>query len=194
MKTNIGIALRLLLVMTVLTGILYPVALTMFAQSVFPDKSNGSLLEYNHKLVGSRLIGQKFENDRYFWSRPSAIDYQPLPSGGSNLGMTSLKLKELYETRKKLFIQKNKINSSIEIPAEMLYSSASGIDPHISVKAAELQIYRITQARHLKATEIQQLSLMLKHFIEKRQLYLLGEPRINVLVVNIELDKIFNKD
>jgi K+-transporting ATPase ATPase C chain len=194
MKTNAGIALRLLLVMVVLTGILYPVALTMFAQSLFPEKSNGSLLEYNHKLVGSRLIGQKFENDRYFWSRPSAIDYQPLPSGGSNLGMTSLKLKELYETRKKLFIQNNKINSSIEIPAEMLYSSASGLDPHISVKAAELQIDRIAQARHLKATEIQQLTLMIIYFTEKRQLYLWGEPRINVLLVNIELDKIFNRD
>jgi len=194
MKTNIGIALRLLLVMTVLTGILYPVALTIFAQSLFPEKASGSLLEDNHKLVGSRLIGQKFENDGYFWSRPSAIDYQPLPSGGSNLGMTSLKLKELFETRKKLFMQKNKINSSIEIPAEMLYSSASGLDPHISVKAAELQLDRIIQARHLDATEIQQLSLLLKHFTEKRQLYLLGEPRINVLLVNIELDKIFNKD
>jgi K+-transporting ATPase ATPase C chain len=194
MKTNAGIALRLLLVMVVLTGILYPVALTMFAQSLFPEKSNGSLLEYNHKLVGSRLIGQKFENDRYFWGRPSAIDYQPLPSGGSNLGMTSLKLKELYETRKKLFIQNNKINSSIEIPAEMLYSSASGLDPHISVKAAELQIDRIAQARHLKATEIQQLTLMIIYFTEKRQLYLWGEPRINVLLVNIELDKIFNRD
>ncbi len=194
MKTNIGIALRLLLVMTVLTGILYPLALTMFAQSLFPEMANGSLLEHNHKLVGSRLIGQKFETDRYFWSRPSAIGYQPLPSGGSNLGMTSLKLKELYDTRKKLFIQKNKINSSIEIPAEMLYSSASGLDPHISVKAAELQIDRIAQARHLEATEIQQVSLILKQFTEKRQLYLLGEPRINVLLVNIELDKIFNKD
>ena len=194
MKTNIGIALRLLLVMTVLTGILYPVALTIFAQSLFPEKASGSLLEDNHKLVGSRLIGQKFENDGYFWSRPSAIDYQPLPSGGSNLSMTSLKLKELYETRKKLFRQKNKINSNIDIPAEMLYSSASGLDPHISVKAAELQLDRIIQARHLDATEIQQLSLLLKHFTEKRQLYLLGEPRINVLLVNIELDKIFNKD
>lgn len=194
MKTNIGIALRLLLVMTVLTGILYPLALTIFAQSLFPEKANGSLLEYNHELVGSKLIGQKFENDRYFWSRPSAIDYQPLPSGGSNLGMTSLKLKVLYETRKNLFIQQNKINNSIEIPAEMLYSSASGIDPHISVKAAELQINRIAQARHLEATEIQQVSLILRQFTEKRQLYLLGVPRINVLLVNIELDKIFNKD
>jgi K+-transporting ATPase ATPase C chain len=194
MKINIGIAIRLLLVMTVLTGILYPVTLTLIAQSLFPGKANGSLIENNHQIVGSKLIGQKFENDRYFWGRPSAIDYQLLPSGGSNLGMTSRKLKELYETRKNLFIQKNKITSSIEIPVEMLYSSASGIDPHISFKAAELQLKRIIKARHLETSEIRHLSQILDRFTEKRQLYFLGEPRINVLLLNIELDKIFNKD
>jgi len=194
MKTNIAISLKLLLLLTIITGALYPAMLTILAQIVFPNKANGSFVNINHRIVGSELIGQKFENDYYFWGRPSVIDYQPLPSAGSNLSMTSLKMKELYENRKKLFMQKNNIPRDIEIPAEMMYSSASGIDPHISVQAARLQMERISLARHLEAPDIRRLSQLIVQFTEKRQLGILGEPRVDVLRLNIELDKTFHKD
>ncbi len=194
MRVIIITSLKILLVMTVLTGIIYPVIITGLAQLLFQQKANGNLIKQQQIVIGSKLIGQKFESDRYFWSRPSAIDYQPLPSGGSNFSPTSRRLKELYEQRKNTFIQKNGLNIHTVIPAEMLFASASGLDPHISVQSAELQLERIARARRLNTSQIMKLSQMLNKFKEGSSSFLLDKSGVNVLLLNVELDKIFNKD
>jgi K+-transporting ATPase ATPase C chain len=193
MKTNILISLKLLLSFTVITGVLYPVIMTVLAQLSYPHAAGGSIIIIDNQAVGSELIGQKFDSLNYFWGRPSAIDYQPLPSGGSNFGMTSLKLQELYQNRKNSFTLKNNLAEDIEIPAEMMYSSASGLDPHISVRAARLQLDRISAARRLSTSEFSHISQLVDQLTEGRQLGIFGEARINFLLLNIELDKTFHK-
>jgi potassium-transporting ATPase KdpC subunit len=187
MKTQIIISIKLLLVFTVLTGILYPLFITGIAQLTFHSKANGSLLIKDNQIIGSKLIGQNFSSDKYFWPRPSASGYNPLPSGGSNYGMTSQILKDKSFNQKYMFIQKNHLPIGTIIPQEMIYSSASGLDPHISVEAAKLQVNRISKARNIDENQILQL---IAKFKVKRQFYILGEERINVLLMNIELDKL----
>lgn len=189
MKT-LFISLKIFLFFTVLTGIIYPLFVTGIAQVVFPSKANGSLIVKNNKIVGSELIGQKFDSVIYFSSRPSAISYNPLPSGGSNFGLTNAKLKQSVDTLKKQFIVYNQLDSHAVIPSEMLFASASGLDPHISPKAALLQVDRISKSRSFDETHKQQLINLVHQKTEKRQYNLLGEERINVLLLNIELDKI----
>ena len=135
MKTLI-ISLKIFLFFTVLTGIIYPLLITGIAQIVFPAKANGSLIDKDNQIIGSELIGQQFDSVIYFTSRPSAISYNPLPSGGSNYGLTNTKLKNLVAERKKQFIAFNQLDSLTEIPSEMLFASASGLDPHISAKGS----------------------------------------------------------
>ncbi len=120
MKTQTIIAIKFLLVMTILTGIIYPFFMTGVAQLAFPAKANGSLVMKDGKIAGSELIGQKFDSTIYFWSRPSAIDYNPIPSGASNLGPTSDKLKKQVAERRKLFATNNSITDTSAIPKEML--------------------------------------------------------------------------
>ena len=189
MKTII-ISLKIFLFFTVLTGIIYPLAVTGIAQLVFPAKANGSLLYKDKKLIGSELIGQQFDTTIYFSSRPSAISYNPLPSGGSNYGLTNIKLKNLVDERKKKFISLNQLDSTTEIPSEMLFASASGLDPHISQKAALLQVNRIAKVRNLNAVQKQKLEKSINELTESPQFLCLGDERINVLKLNIELDKI----
>lgn len=185
MKTQIIISLKMLLMMTVLTGIIYPLFITGLAQLVFPAKANGSLILKNDTIIGSGLIGQQFTSDRYFWPRPSAIDYNPLPSGGTNFGMTSQTLKTKTETEIQSFLQRNYLPENTEIPNEMIFASASGLDPHISVQAARLQTKRIAKARN----EDEGLILRLvDRFVEERQCFILGQERVNVLLLNLELD------
>ena len=194
MKVLIITSLKVLLAFTVITGFFYPVIVTILSQIVFPGQANGSLIHNHQLIIGSKLIGQKFESDRYFWSRPSAIDYQPLPSGGSNFSPTSQKLKELYEQRKSTFIQKNGLNRATKIPVEMVFASASGLDPHISVRSAELQAERIARARGFNADERKKMLETINKFREGPSLFFGDESRVNVLLLNIELDKMFNKE
>jgi K+-transporting ATPase ATPase C chain len=184
------ITLKIFLFFTVLTGIFYPLLITGVAQLLFPEKANGSLILIDNKKVGSALIGQQFDSKTYFVSRPSAISYNPMPSGGSNYGLTNTKLKKLVEERKKQFIDFNQLDSTTIIPSEMLFASASGIDPHISQKAALLQVDRIVEARNFNTVKKQNLVQTVKNLTETPQFLVLGEERINVLVLNLELDKL----
>jgi len=176
--------------MTVLTGIIYPLVMTGLAQLSFPSKANGSLIKKDGKIIGSKLIGQKFDSTIYFWSRPSAIDYNPIPSGASNLGPTSDKLKKQVVERRILFATMNTIVDTTAIPKEMLFASASGLDPHISQKAALLQVDRIAKARNFNAIQKQNLVQSVINLTETPQFLVLGEERVNVLILNLELDKL----
>jgi len=184
------ISLKIFLVFIVLTGIIYPLLVTGVAQVVFRNKANGSLILIDNKKVGSKLIGQQFDSKTYFFSRPSAISYNPLPSGGSNYGLTNTKLKNLVEERKRQFIDFNQLDNTTIIPSEMLFASASGIDPHISPKATLLQVDRIVKARSFNIIQKQNLIQSIKNLTETRQFLILGEERVNVLLLNLELDKL----
>jgi len=189
MKTSI-VAIKLLFVMTVLTGVLYPLSMTGISQLIFPGKANGSMVYRNGVLIGSELIGQKFESKAYFWARPSAIGYNPLPSSGSNLGPTSMKLKVLVEERRKLLIQTMSVSESQELPVEMLFASASGLDPHISPEAAFMQSERIVAARKFNELQKKELLQLIITLTEAPQFFFLGQPRINVFKLNLSLDTI----
>jgi potassium-transporting ATPase KdpC subunit len=185
------IALRIFLFFTVLTGVAYPLLVTGIAQLMFPSKANGSIIYKDKKPIGSALIGQSFDSSEiYFTSRPSAISYNPLPSGGSNLGLTSRKLKEQFEQRKKQFTADNMLDSLQEIPSEMLFASASGIDPHITPEAAMLQITRICKARHFSNSQQACLKNIIDQLTEPPQFLCFGQKRINVLLLNLATDKI----
>lgn len=190
MKTQTIIALKFLAVMTILTGIFYPLVMTGIAQVGFPSKSNGSLILKDGKLIGSSLIGQKFDSTIYFWSRPSAVGYNPIPSSGSNYGPTSDTLRKLVTARRISFASANSITDVLSIPKEMVFASGSGLDPHISPEAALMQVERIINARHFDNTKKEILLKKITDLTEKPQYLLFGEKRINVLLLNIELDKI----
>ena len=190
MKKHLWDSIKMLLVMTIFTGIIYPLAMTGIAQIIFPNQANGSMIKINGKLVGSRLIGQNFTSDRYFWPRPSAIGYNPLPSGGSNYGPTSDTLKDLVEMRRKEFIRLNGLPSNTRVPPDMLYASGSGLDPDISPAAAELQIDRVARARGFGSVRTAELTKLVQSHVEGPQLGFLGNPRVNVLELNIALDSL----
>ena len=190
MKTQTKMALKFLLVMTILTGIIYPLLMTGLAQLGFPSKANGSLIMKDGKIIGSELIGQKFDSTIYFWSRPSAVGYNPVPSGASNYGPTSDTLKKQVTARRILFAKMNSLSDPLSTPKEMIFASGSGLDPHISPEAASLQIDRISKARHFNDNQKQRLVQIVKDLTEMPQLLILGEKRINVLILNLELDKI----
>lgn len=189
MKT-LYIVLKIFLFFTILTGFVYPLLVTGIVQLVFPYKANGSLIVSDSKVIGSKLIGQQFDSAKYFSSRPSAVSYNTLPSGGSNYGLTNIKLKELVSERKYQFIAFNQLDSLTEIPSEMLFSSASGLDPHISPKAALLQLGRIAKARKFDDKQYKQLEQLVKKLTEAPMFLCFGEERINVLLLNFETDRI----
>ena len=189
MKTFI-ISIKIFLFFTVLTGVIYPLFVTGIAQIVFPLKANGSLIVKNNQIIGSELIGQQFDSAIYFSSRPSAVSYNPLPSGGSNYGLTNTKLKNQVAERRRDFNTFNQLDSLSEIPSEMLFASASGLDPHISPEAAILQIDRIAKARSFNAEQKQKLIEYVKTTTEAPQFLFLGESRINVLMLNLKLERI----
>jgi K+-transporting ATPase ATPase C chain len=164
---------------------------TGIAQAIFPHKANGSLIYKNKKLIGSELIGQQFDSIIYFSSRPSAVAYNPLPSGGSNFGLTNKKLPDLVNQRKTHFFRFNHLDSlKTDVPAEMVFASASGLDPHISPAAALLQVNRIVQAREFSPEQEKKLISKIHELSEEPQLLCLGENRVNVLLLNLETDKI----
>jgi len=189
MKTLI-ISIKIFLFFTLLTGVVYPLFVTGIAQVVFPTKANGSLIVKNNQVIGSELIGQQFDSTIYFSSRPSAVSYNPLPSGGSNYGLTNDKLKNLVADRRLAFNTLNQLDSLKEIPSEMLFASASGLDPHISPQAAILQVDRVAKSRNFTTAQKQELQQCISLLTESPQLLCLGESRINVLMLNLEIDKI----
>lgn len=189
MKTII-ISLKIFLFFTILTGILYPLLMTGIAQVIFSAKANGSLIVKDNITIGSKLIGQQFDSTVFFASRPSVISYNPLPSGGSNFGLTNAKLKNLVNERKSRFIALNNLDSLTFIPSEMLFASASGLDPHISPEAALLQVNRVARARHFDNSQKKRLLQSIKDLTEMPQFLCLGEDRINVLILNLELNKL----
>ncbi len=190
MKTQLLIALKFFLVMTVLTGIAYPLMMTGLAQLCFPSKANGSLIMKNGKIAGYELIGQKFDSSIYFWSRPSAVDYNPVPSGASNFGPTSSKLQKQVSERRMLFAARNSITDLASIPKEMIFASASGLDPHISPEAALCQLNRVATARNFNAVQKQKIHQLIKGMTEGPQYFIFGEPRINVFKLNLAVDNI----
>lgn len=193
MKTQLIISIKIFAVLTVLCGVVYPLFITGIAQLAFPRQANGSLIVQDNKVIGSELIGQKFDQENYFWPRPSATDYSAMPSGGSNLGQTSSKLKQLVADRTAQWVKFNPTSDPEKIPSEMLLASASGLDPHISPKAALLQVDRIVKTRQLNDNQKQQLVKSIHDLSESPQFLFLGDERINVLVLNLELNKLDGK-
>ena len=171
-------SLRIYIVLTLLTGVLYPLAITGIAKLCFPTQANGSTFIDHGKLIGSDLLAQKFESPRYFWPRPSAADFATVPSGASNKGPTSGDLKKSIDERRTKF--------GTDAPVDLLTTSASGLDPHISPEAAREQIPRVAAARNIS---MQKLSDLVDQAIEQPQLGFLGEPRVNVLRLNLALDQ-----
>jgi potassium-transporting ATPase KdpC subunit len=186
MKKNLLIALWFTLVTTVMFGLIYPLAVTGLSQLLFPGKANGQLIERNGKLVGSRIIGQAFTGPGYFHSRPSAAGtgngYDPTSSSGSNLGPTN----KILVDRVNGDVQKlHAENPGAPIPVDLVTTSGSGLDPDISPAAAEFQISRVARERHVSEDEIR--SLVAKHILG-RQFGVLGEPRVDILELNLDLD------
>jgi len=182
-------SLKMLLWMVLITGIVYPVLITLIAQLTMPFHANGSLVMVNHKVIGSQLIGQKFESDKYFWGRPSASGYDPLFSGGSNLGQISRKLKTLVEERREYLLKAN-IGSSGIIPSDLLYASGSGLDPHLTIEAVQFQKARIVKSRGGGESFDAKLQEKIDNLVERKKFGFIGVPYINVLELNIALDEI----
>ena len=173
---------------TVLTGVVYPLVVTGIAQFVFPDKANGSLIRKDGRVVGSELIGQSFSSPKYFWSRPSATSpfaYNAGASSGSNYGPLNPALLEATGKRMKELKELDSLNTN-PVPVDLVTASGSGLDPHISVAAAVYQLPRVARSRHVSEQEVRSL---LDHYTEGRQLGILGEPRVNVLRLNLALDE-----
>ncbi len=172
-------SLRIYVVLTLLTGIVYPLLITAITQLAFPKQANGSRATQNNALVGSDLLAQKFESPRYFWPRPSGADFATLPSGASNKGPTSADLKKAIDERRTKF--------GAAAAVDLLTASGSGLDPHISPEAAKSQIPRVAAARSIS---IEKITSLVDQTVELPQLGFLGEPRVNVLRLNLALDQL----
>jgi potassium-transporting ATPase KdpC subunit len=182
-------SLRMLGWMIFLTGGIYPLVMTFIVQSFIPYQANGSMIAVHGKTIGSRLIGQKFHSEKYFWGRPSANDYDAQASGGSNLGPISSVLKKLIMDRKAYLLKTNGGKGS-EVPSDLLFASGSGLDPHISVEAAHFQQNRVSKARGFNEASAAKLGELIEHLAKDRQWGFLGAPCINVLELNLALDEV----
>jgi potassium-transporting ATPase KdpC subunit len=182
-------AVRITLVLTVLTGMIYPALVTGIAQALFRKQANGSLVEVNGKVIGSELIGQKFTRPEYFQGRPSAAGdgYDAANSGAFNWGPTNQKLVDRIKAGAEKFRKENP-DFTGPIPADLLTASASGLDPHLSPASADAQVPRVARSRRVSDDQIRQL---VASHTEPRQYGLLGEPRVNVLMLNLALDRSF---
>jgi K+-transporting ATPase ATPase C chain len=183
-------SILLTMVFTVLTGVLYPLVITGVAQLAFHDQANGSLLVRDGKIVGSALLAQQFTGDKYFWPRPSAGSYATVPSGASNLGPTSQALQSNVTANATAFRTGNKLAADAPVPADMVFTSASGLDPHISPEAARLQVARVAAARSMGTDPVKAL---VEKFVESPQWGIFGEARVNVLQLNLALDEMDTK-
>lgn len=173
--------------MIILTGLIYPLILTGIAKLTMPHQANGSLITSKGKIVGSSLIAQKFESDSYFWPRPSAVDFNTLASGGSNLGPTSFVLQETVKLRRDKLLKANGSNAIDSVPSDLLFASGSGLDPHISLRSAYFQIDRIAGSRKFDEHDKKSLS----DLIGSMAIYpygFLGPVIVNVLELNLALD------
>jgi len=169
--------LRALLVLTAVTGVVYPLLVTTIAQVAFPHQANGSRISVGGVLVGSELFSQKFTDPKFFWPRPSAADFATVASGASNQGFTSKKLADAV-------VERSRILGGTPAP-DLLYASGSGLDPHISFEALQFQIPRVAEARGMSIGELKKITA---EFIEKPQLGFLGQHRVNVLRLNLALE------
>jgi K+-transporting ATPase ATPase C chain len=197
MLKEIRPAIVLLVALTLITGIIYPFAMTGIARVIFPIQSQGSLVEENGRIVGSALIGQQFQSDRYFHGRPSATvapdpndptktvpaPYNAANSGGSNLGPTNKSLIERVQGDMDRLQQEN---PSAEVPIDLVTTSGGGLDPHISPAAALFQVPRVAKTRNMSEDSVRRL---VDEHVEGRTLGILGEPRVNVLALNLALDR-----
>jgi len=189
MLSQLRPAFFMLLVFTVIAGVIYPLTVTGIAQLVFPHQTNGSLITINGKIYGSELIGQQFTDLKYFWGRPSATSpgpYNAASSSGSNLGPTNPALISAVTARVKA-LQDADPENTLPIPVDLVTASASGLDPHISVASALYQVHRVATARGLSEAEV---TALVEKYTEGRQFGFLGEPRVNVLLLNLALDGI----
>ncbi len=187
MKTLIRPALSLFILLTIITGLIYPLLVTGIGQALFPAQAAGSLIQHDGKLIGSRLIGQNFTDPKYFWGRPSAtapVPYNAAASSGSNLGPLNPALKDAVEVRVKALREADPGNTA-PVPVDLVTASASGLDPQISPAAATYQATRVARVRGLTLDAVQ--TLVAQH-TEDRQWGMFGEPRVNVLELNLALD------
>ena len=183
-------SLRVLISMIILTGILYPLFITFVAQMFMPDLAGGSLLYHEKKVIGSRLIAQSFTKEIYFWPRPSAIDYDPMkPSGGSNLSPNSRLLHEIVA--KRIAVLRKAHPYSSMIPADLVYASGSGLDPHIHVWAAYFQMERIVKARGLLPSDFEKIANLIDNLSQKKMFLSQRTVYVNVLLLNEALNKLF---
>jgi len=187
MKNHLLVAVKFTLITTLLFGLVYPLAVTGLSQLLFPKQANGSLIEKNGQILGSRLIGQPFTSDRYFHSRPSAAGtgYDPTSSSGSNLAPTN---QQLVDRVKQDVAKLQNENPGVAIPVDLVTSSGSGLDPDISPAAAEFQIPRIARGRGIG---VESLRPLVARHTQQRQWGILGEARVNVLELNLDLDASF---
>lgn len=187
MLMQFGSALRLWFGFTLLLGLVYPLAMTGVAQWIFPTQANGSLLYQGDRVVGSRLIGQNFDAPGYFWSRPSAVEYKGDASGGSNLGPLNPELQKQVAARIARLQQGSEHSQGEAIPVDLVTTSGSGLDPHLSPAALYYQVARVAKARGLSTTQVEAL---VTQQIERPLLGALGEPVVNVLLLNLALDEL----
>jgi potassium-transporting ATPase KdpC subunit len=184
MRRNLITAILMTITTTILLGILYPLVVTGLAQLLFPQKANGQLIEVNGKLVGSRLLAQSFTSPRYFHPRPSAVNYDPTNTNGSQLGPTNHTLIDRVKADTSALQTEN---PSVSVPIDLVTTSASGLDPDITPAAAEFQIPRIAKERGMSEDVVRE---MVREHTQQRQLGFLGEPRVNVLELNLALDQL----
>jgi len=193
MWRTVVIACRTALFTLLLTGVAYPLLVTGLAQVLFPEKANGSLVKNERgRVVGSELIGQAFSHPAYFQPRPSAAGertYDATASGGSNYGATSQKLRDRVISDLER-LKKENPEASLKVPAEMLTASASGLDPHLSAAGVRWQVPRVAHARKVSPERIE---AVVRDYIQDRDLGFLGEPRVNVLLLNLALDRQFGR-
>jgi len=183
--------IRQTLLWSVITGIAYPLVITFIAQVAFKDQANGSLVTRDGKVIGSAMLAQQFTGTNYFWPRPSACTYGSSPSGlvassGSNLGPTSGALHTNVMNNISAFISGNNLPTNTVVPPDMLFASASGLDPHISPEAAQLQVARVAASRGIGEDKVKAL---VDRFTEPPQWGFLGQARVNVLLLNVALDE-----
>lgn len=184
-------SIRQTILWSVITGVIYSVVITLFAQVCFHGQAEGSLVMRNGKIIGSALLAQQFTGSNYFWPRPSACSYGTGATGiqassGSNYGATSGALQTNVQNNTSSFISGNNLPTNTAVPAEMAYASASGLDPHISPEAARLQIARVAAARGMDVDAVKSL---VEKFVEPPQWGFLGQARVNVLLLNVALDE-----
>lgn len=186
MKNQLRPALTIFALLTVITGVIYPLAVTGISQALFPYQTNGSLIMVDGKAIGSELISQQFDDPKYFWGRPSATGYNAAASSGSNYGPMNPALMDMVQARIDALNAADPENT-LPIPVDLVTASGSGLDPHISVAAALYQVHRVASARGLNEADVQSL---VEKYTEGRQFGFLGEPRVNVLLLNLALDGI----